>query len=520
MLDLGGIGQWMTRRTELSSDKVALIFHGSTLTYAQFNRRINRLAHALMKRGVRKGDRVACLLHNCPEFLETLFACAKIGTMLVPINYRLSPEEVKFILQDSGSHVVIYHTTLSGLLKPIIHDTEVLHKIYLPFPPQEAVADLSNDLPAAESYEVILQSEGEREPSLPVSEHDPLLIMYTSGTTGLPKGALLTHRNITWNAINSFLNKDSIQSDDVILTVAPLFHIGGLSIHTLPALYKGATVVLLDKFDPQVVLETVQEYKVSVLFLVPAMWQALMKVPDFSRYNLSSLRDLVSGGAPCPLTVIQFFQERGFRFLEGFGMTETAPGVMILTSEDAVRKNGSVGRPLMHVRARIVDEEDRDVPPGEVGELVLQGPNICAGYWHRPEANEEAFRNGWFHTGDLARQDEEGYFYIVDRKKDMLISGGENIYSTEVEQVLFRHPKVADVAVIGIPDEKWGEVPAAIVVLKPGAGQLTIEELAAHCEGKLARYKIPKMLRIIEELPRNATGKVLKRKLREELQTG
>lgn len=519
MLDLGGIGYWVMKRAELSADKVALIFQGETLTYAELNRRVNRLAHSLMSLGVRRGDRVAVLLFNCPQFIEIVFACAKIGAIVVPINYRLSPPEVKFILHDSGSHLVIYHTALSALLAPIIDETEVIHRISIPFPPPGFSTAAADQL-SSHDYEEMLQSMAETEPALPVSEHDPHLMMYTSGTTGYPKGALLTHRNTTWNAIHSFLNKDALQADDVVLTVAPLFHIGGLSVHTLPALYKGATVVLLPHFDPVAVLETIQTYQVNVLFLVPAMWQAIMAVPDFEKYNLSSLRDLVSGGAPCPLTVIQFFQERGFKFLEGFGMTETAPGVMILTSEDAVRKHGSVGRPLMHVKARIVDDEDRDVPPGEVGELVLQGPNICAGYWHRPEANEEAFRGGWFHTGDLARQDEEGYFYIVDRKKDMLISGGENIYSPEVEQVLFRHPKVADAAVIGVPDEKWGEVPAAIVVLKPGAGTLTLEELAAHCEGQLARYKIPKILRIVDELPRNATGKVLKRQLREQFKTG
>lgn len=305
----------------------------------------------------------------------------------------------------------------------------------------------------------------------------------------------------------------------MVLAVAPLFHIGGLNIHTLPALFKGCTVVLDRQFDPQRTLRWIQQEKVSVLFLVPAMWYALMQVPDFDSYDLSSLRVLVSGGAPCPSPVIEFFQSRGFNFVEGFGMTETAPDVAILSSKDATRKQGSIGLPVATVQVRIVDDQDRDVPPGQVGELVVRGPNVCAGYWNNPAATAEAFRGGWFHTGDLARQDEEGFYYIVDRKKDMIISGGENVYPAEVEQVIRRHPRVQEVAVVGAPHERWGEVPVAFVVLNEGE-TLALEALQEHCTGRLARFKIPKAVFVVQQLPRNATGKVLKTVLRDRVRQG
>ncbi|MDN4593062.1 o-succinylbenzoate--CoA ligase [Polycladomyces subterraneus] len=509
-MNVGGIGSWLTRRAEISGEKTALIFPGGSYTYSQLNRRVNRLAHALLQKGVRKGDRVAGILLNTPHFIEVLFACAKIGAIFVPVNFRLSPQEVKTILQDAGVHVAFYHTHFTHLLQPIRWETEVLHGIYVTMDP--ALSGMESDL----EYEELIKGADDSEPGVHVGLEDIHLMMFTSGTTGKPKGAMLSHGNTVWNAINVFLSEINVESNDIILTVAPLFHIGGLNILTTPALYKGATVVLLPRFDPEEVIRTIDQEKITLLFLVPAMWAALMQSSFFDPTRLSSLRTLISGGAPCPLPVIRFYQDRGFCFLEGYGMTETAPSAMILGNADATRKNGSVGRPCIHVEARIVDDWDRDVPPGEIGELVLRGPNICKGYWNNITATEEAFRGGWFHTGDLARQDEEGFYYLVDRKKDMLISGGENIYPTEVEQVLYQHPNIREVAVIGIPDEKWGEIPMAVVALKEGAQPIDLKEIQDFCQGKLAKYKIPKRLRFVDELPRNATGKVLKRMLREE----
>ncbi len=503
--EIGGIGDWLEVHAHWRPRREALVDREERLDYGRLNSRVNRLAQALIARGVRKNDRVAAILPNSTAFLEALFACARLGAIFVPINFRLSPVEVRFILRDAGVHVIIYHALFAPLLVPIRKETEILHGICVP----NGGAAMSGD----DLYESVLENSADHPVRMPVGQDDVHAMMYTSGTTGAPKGALLTHGNTTWNAVNLQLSDSALRADDVVLTVAPLFHIGALGIHTLPALYLGAKIVLHPRFDATETLELVERERVSALFLVPSMWLAISQHPDVERYDLSSLRTLISGGAPCPVPVIEFFQRRGLNFQEGFGMTETAPCASILDSHNAVRKNGSVGQPVMYMRMRIVDENDHDVTPGEVGELVLRGPNLFSGYWNRPEATEEAFRGGWFHTGDLARQDEEGFFYIVDRKKDMLISGGENIYPVEIEQVLYRHPKVRELAVIGVPDPRWGEVP--LLVVAPRAGEhLTEDEVRAFCEGQLAHFKIPKYVVEVDALPRNAAGKVLKRELR------
>ena len=501
---LGGIADWIETHARWRGDRIALIEGDRRLRYGELSDRVDRLAGALAERGVGKGDRVAGLLLNSIPFLELTFACARLGAIFVPLNFRLSPAEIGYILADCGARIVIHHTIFAPLLAPAqAADASLMSVVVDPAQAEEGKQTYDDWMARAQPLAV--------KPM--VSQQDVHVMMYTSGTTGHPKGAMLTHGNTTWNAINLMLNENALTAEDVVLTVAPMFHIGGLNIHTLPALYKGIPVVLLPRFDPHETLRTIERERVTSLFLVPSMWLMLSQLPDFDNYDLSSLRVLVSGGAPCPIPVIEFFQRRGLRFVEGFGMTETAPNACILDSADAVRKNGSVGKPLMHMQMRIVDDQDRDVIPGEVGELVVRGPNVFVGYWNRPEATAEAFRGGWFHTGDLARQDEEGYFYIVDRKKDMLISGGENVYPTEVEQVLYRHPKVVELAVVGAPDPLWGEVPVLVVVPKEGE-HLTLEEVRTFCEGKLAHFKIPKRLVEVPALPRNAAGKVLKRELR------
>lgn len=505
---VGGIGDWLDYHAQHYPRREAMVIGDRRLDYGQLLERTSRVAGVLAARGVRKGDRVALLLLNGNAFIETLFACARLGAIAVPINFRLSPAEVEFILDDCGAQVLVYHSNFAPLVAPIRQNTPLAHALY--------VAGAGAHMPGDEDYEAALAAAQPPASITPVAQDDPHLMMYTSGTTGRPKGALLTHGNTTWNAFNLLLSEAGLNAGDIVLTVAPLFHIGGLNIHTLPALYKGARVVMHPHFDPAETLRLVERERVTTLFLVPAMWLAISQMPDIGQYDLSSLRVLMSGGAPCPITVIEFFQKRGLRFLEGFGMTETAPNACFLNSYDTLRKNGSVGKPLTHVQMRIVDADDRDVPQGETGELVLRGPNIFAGYWNRPEATAEAFRGGWFHSGDLARQDEEGFFYIVDRIKDMLISGGENVYPTEVEQVLYRHPAVREAAVIGVPDAKWGEVPLLVVAPKEGM-HLTLEEVRSFCEGKLAHFKVPKQVVEVPALPRTATGKVLKRELRQTL---
>ena len=339
--------------------------------------------------------------------------------------------------------------------------------------------------------------------------------MYTSGTTGRPKGALLTHDNHLWNVVNSLSFGRGLRETDVTVTVAPMFHIGGLGVHTLPLLYVGGTNVLLPSFDPLRTLEAMSRERATVQFMVPAMWAALMSVPGFDGFDLSSLELAVSGGAPCPLPVIDFFQGKGLPFQEGFGMTETAPLVSVLDADHVKEKAGSIGRAVFHVRARIVDDTDRDARTDDVGELVLRGPNVFAGYWGMPEATAEAFRGGWFHTGDLGRMDAEGFITLVDRKKDMIITGGENVYPIEVEQVLYRHDAVREVAVVGVPDDRWGETPVAVVALQDGT-ETTAEELIAYSRERLAHFKCPTRVEFVSELPRNATGKVLKTVLRQQ----
>ncbi|OQP06194.1 o-succinylbenzoate--CoA ligase [Geobacillus sp. 46C-IIa] len=500
-----GIGRWLAKYSDRFPEKIALIYKDKRFSYSELNQRINRLSQAFLHLGVRKGDRVLSLLFNTNELLETMFACAKIGAIFVPINTRLSIDEVEYIVRDASGRVFVYDVRLEGVAKEIRKRVDhIQHYICVGQSNQEMTL----------LYETLLSSFPAEELSFEIKLGDVHMIMYTSGTTGKPKGAMLTHGNTQWNAINC-INFLSIEERDITYTVAPMFHIGGMNIFTTPTLYKGGTVVLDDKFDPKITLETIEKEKITTLFLVPAMWLAIMQYPNFEDYNIRSLRLSVCGGAPCPLTVIEFFQKKGVLFYEGFGLTETSPFVSVLDDRNSIRKSGSVGKTPIHTEIRIVDSMDQDVPIGEVGELLVKGPNVFAGYWNNSEATQEAIKNGWFYTGDLAKMDEEGFLYIVDRKKDMIISGGENIYPVEVEQVIFRMPNVKEVAVVGVADEKWGESVKAYIVLSDATKTMTLEDVQRFCDGKLARYKIPKHIEIIDQLPRNATGKVLKNVLRQ-----
>lgn len=500
-----GIGSWIAKHSKLRPDRLAIVFNERRFTYAQFNDRINRLANALLTIGVRKGDRVNGLLFNTNEMLESMFACAKIGAILVPINFRLSVDEVDYIVNDSRA----YHLIYDSRMKPLVNQLRLKNKclqVYIHVGSDPHESDFV--------YEDLLENASNYEPEFEIGLDDIHLMMYTSGTTGRPKGAMLSHGNTQWNAIN-FVNTIPFDYTDSTLTVAPLFHIGGMSVMTTPLFYVGGTVYLDDQFIPNRVLQKIHEEKITSIFLVPAMWQALTSAENFESYNISSLQLAVSGGAPCPITVIEFFQKRGIPFYEGFGLTETAPFVCILDKDNTLRKNGSVGKEPVHTNVRIVDPNNRDVSPGEVGELIVNGPNVMVGYWNKPEETKEAIKNDWFYTGDLAKFDEEGFIYIVDRKKDMIITGGENVYPIEVEQVLYRHTNIREAAVIGYPDEKWGESIKAIIALKDKNQPLSVKDVQEYLTGKIARFKIPKQVEIVEALPRNATGKILKTVLRE-----
>jgi fatty-acyl-CoA synthase len=508
----GGIGDWIVRRADRKPGAIALVDGdtGRELSYRQLEQSVGELAAALYDLGLRRGDRVAFLMQNSPEFVETLFAAMNLGAVVVPMNFRLGAGEIAYLLADSGATILVvadrFRDLAAGALEHGGHG--VRHVI------AESDGAAVGELPTMALPD--LRGGPGRRPDPMTRSEDLCVIMYTSGTTGRPKGAMLTHGNMQWNAINMATVGTGLSGSTVTVAVAPMFHIGALGLSVLPILYAGGTVITVRAFDPERTLRLIAERRVTTQFMVPAMWSSLSQVPDFDSHDVSSMQYVLCGGAPCPLPVIEFYQRRGWQFLEGFGMTEASPNTLLLDAEFVVSHAGSVGRPFMHVDVRLVDEEDHDVAVGEVGELVLRGPNIFAGYWGLPVETAEAMRGGWFHTGDLGRADEDGFITLVDRKKDMIISGGENVYPIEVEQVLYRHPDVGDVAVIGVPDDRWGETVVAVVVPAEGAAS-DADELIGYTRERIAHFKCPRRVEFVDELPRTATGKVLKRELRQQL---
>ncbi|HVU91877.1 MAG TPA: long-chain fatty acid--CoA ligase, partial [Jatrophihabitans sp.] len=456
-----------------------------------------RLAHALRELGVGAGDRVAFLGPNEPALAETLFACGLLGAVFVPLNTRLAVPELAYNLDDSGAETLIWSSQFAETVAAL----------------RETVK-LRDWLAVGEEYERLLTAGETGLIDEPVGLDDTCMIQYTSGTSGRPKGVMLSHGNITWNCYNILLDVD-VTGDEVSLVSAPMFHTAALNQLFLPTVLKGGTSVLMAAFDPGRAFDLIAKHRVTWMFGVPTMFHAMAQSPRWPDADLSSVRILMCGGAPVPEALIRTYQERGLLFLQGYGLTETAPGALFLRAGDSVRKAGSAGTPCFFTDVRIVGPDGAAVGPGEVGEVVIQGPNVSTGYWQRPEATEAAYTaDGWFRSGDAAVVDAEGYVTIVDRVKDMFISGGENIYPAEVEQVIYAHPDVADCAVIGVPDEHWGEVGRAVVVLRPGA-RATGAEVLAFLAGRLAKYKIPKSVVVVDALPRNATGKLLRARLRE-----
>ncbi len=492
------VGEWLDRRAELSPAVIGLVdvATGQRLTYQALSTRARALATLLAGHfDVRAGDRVAVLAANCPEYLDVFFAAARLGAILVPLNWRLTVPELTGILDDCEPALLLYDETY----RATAHALAEGRKPRLELLPLTALP--GEDAPLAARSVPFATRDGE----------EIALILYTSGTTGVPKGAMLSHRMITWNAINTQISW-GLRETDVAPIFSPFFHAGGLNVLTTPMVHLGGTNVLLRTSDPAAILDAVAAERCTLVFAVPTVFQAMMDHPRFADADLSSVRYCITGGSSCPLPVIHGYAARGLEFRQGYGLTEVGVNCFSLAPEDALRKAGSVGRPIFHSRARVVDDDDRDVAPDEVGELVLAGPHVCSGYWRRPEATAEAYRGGWWHTGDQVRVDAEGYYYIVGRKKDMYISGGENVYPAEVEAVLATHPGIHEVAVLGVPDPKWGEVGLAIVVPRE-PGTLTAEDVLAYCQGRLARYKIPKRVVFAAVLPRNAMGKVIKTQL-------
>jgi fatty-acyl-CoA synthase len=483
----------------MSPERIAVVHDGREHSYREMGDRATRLAHALAARGARHGSRVAYLGQNHPAFLDTLFAAGLLGAVFVPLNTRLAVPELAYILNDCGA---------DGLVWAPRHATAVAELATLaPTDWQLPLDDLPAILAAAPADPI----------DEPVAESETCMIMYTSGTTGRPKGVQLTHANVAWNTVNLLLDVD-LTSTEVTLVSAPMFHVAALNQTVLPTFCKGGTMILVSAFDPDETLELIERHRVTYLFGVPAMFLAVTRSPRWPQADLSSVRSLICGGAPVPEALITAYQQRGLTFMQGYGTTECAPGVLFLRAAESAAKVGSAGTPSFFTDVRVVAADGADVAPGEPGEIIVQGPNVMAGYWRQPDATAEVLdTDGWLRTGDIAVVDTDGYLYVRDRIKDLIISGGENIYPAEVEDVLYQHPAVAECAVIGVPHPYWGEVGRAVVVLRADAHP-TPAELLAFLDGRIARYKIPKSVVFAETLPRTASGKVLKSHLRDRYQ--
>ncbi|MEO6652113.1 MAG: long-chain fatty acid--CoA ligase [Ilumatobacteraceae bacterium] len=476
---------------------------GRTFTYADLDRRVDAMSSYLRSIGVGRGDRVGVLAHNGVEFFDIQFACARIGAICVLLNWRLTVTELEYILNDSAPDLLVHDTEFAEAAR----DLQVRCSI-------DELLQIDGGGPDSAYESALTRFDGEPVERAALTHADVITIMYTSGTTGLPKGAMITHGMNFWNCVNLGIPA-GIGLDTVHLNVLPLFHTGGLNCYSNPVLHAGGTVVILKTFDPGETLGVIgdETQGITHFFGVPAPYQFMMQHPDFADTDLTRLRVAGVGGAPCALAIMEAWAERGVSLNQGFGMTETSPACIFLDPGDALRKIGSTGKALMHTEFRIVNEGGDNCGSDEIGELWVAGPNITPGYWNKPEATASAFEGRWLKTGDAARMDDEGFVYIVDRWKDMYISGGENVYPAEVENVLYQLPEVAEAAIIGVPSDRWGEVGLAVLALKPGAeiDRATVQE---YCAGRLAKFKVPSDIALVDALPRNATGKVLKRELR------
>jgi fatty-acyl-CoA synthase len=507
------IGDYLARRELYSPDKLAFIDAGKApelrLTFHEANRRTNKLANWLRSQGVEKGDRVAILARDGYEHLDVFFACSKLGAIHTALNWRLHWQELLEILLYTTPRILIFSDDFKENV------TNLLTHYKLP-----TIHLDGKGLSSSIHFESILESASDTAVTCPSLEAEDIAgLIFTGGTTGLPKAAQISHRMIAWNTLNTVIH--DVTHNDVYLNVFPMFHTGGLFVYTLPQVIFGGTTIFIRQFEPEQVLRLLEREQVTIFAAVPTIYQMLTTAPNWETADLSSLRFCTSGGAPLPVPLVEkYTREKNIRFKQGFGMTEFGPGIFALAPEDAIRKAGSIGRPNFFVDAQITDDANSFLGPNEAGELILKGPSYCSGYFNNPEATEAAVdERGFFHTGDVAYYDDEGYFYIVDRKKDMFISGGENIYPAEIEKVLYQHPAIHMCAVIGLPDAKWGEAGKACVVLKPG--QSTSEdELLKFMTERLAKYKVPKSVSLMQALPISAAGKILKRELREQFTKG
>lgn len=502
----------LARHALMQPDGTALRFVGHTVTWGELQRRVTQLAGALSRRGVGFGDRVLILMLNRTEYVESFLAANLLGAIAVPVNFRMTPPEIAYLVRDCDPRAVITEQVLAPVATAVRELEPSLATVIVAGGATEGTVL---------GYEDVLAEDGAPPAPVDIPEDSPALIMYTSGTTGYPKGAVLTHVNVMGQAMTNLFTIAPDINNDVGFIGVPFFHIAGIG-NMIGGLLLGLPTVIypLGAFDPGALLDVLEAEGVSSIFLVPAQWQAVCAAQQAQPRKVA-LRVLSWGAAPASDTLLREMASTfpGTQIFAAFGQTEMSPVTCMLLSQDALRKLGSVGRVIPTVAARVVDDNMNDVPVGEVGEIVYRAPTLMAGYWNNPKATAEAFAGGWFHSGDLVRQDEEGYIWVVDRKKDMIISGGENIYCAEVENILAAHPSITEVAVIGRPHEKWGEVPVAVVAVTANVdadreSALTLADLDDFLTERLARYKHPKALEIVDALPRNPSGKVLKTELR------
>ena len=500
------IGDWAGRRAILTPNRYAIFdnIEKKSYTFRELNIRAKQLARVLLDYGISKGDRVGMFSSNKIECIDLFLATGKIGAILVPFNVRLSFQEIEYLIQKTSPSIFFYDPNLESQASQIKNKNLIESNIVM------GTKSIQGDPPSQNLMNKALKSEIEKPP---MNLGDPHLILFTGGTTGLPKGAILSHRLIFWNSVNTILSW-SLNVDDVQPLFFPLFHTGGWNVLLVPFYHLGAKTILMGDFNPEESLRIIEDHNCTIVVGVPTIYHMMASSPNFNSVNLTSVRIFISGGAPCPVAIMEKYWARNKLFKMGYGLTEVGPNNFYLPESKIKQKPTSVGLPVFHCDMKIIDTESNlIVKQGEVGELLLKGPHIFSGYWDEPEETKKTIElDGWVHTGDLAKQDEDGYFYIVGRKKEMYISGGENVYPVEIEELLYKHPSIDLAAVIGIPDEKWGEVGKAFITLKPGK-DISIDDIRDYLLEKLARYKVPKFYELKKELPTSAAGKILKREL-------
>ena len=496
------VGSVLSKRAFFEPDKEAIVFGDNRLTYKQLEECANGVANASLQIGIKHGDRVGILMLNSNEYLEIVFGMAKIGAVVVLINFRLVPREIAFILKDSGAKAMFYGSEFAA----------IIHQVRRTAPGLKKYISVGGDSEDIHYTEFITKGETGN-PQASVELNDNFMLLYTAGTTGLPKGALITHKNSLYGTLNMIIStKVTVWRP---LVAGPLFHVAAINASSIPCVFYGGTQVLLDGFDPEVALQTIEKEKCSFSTGVPLFAKLMLDVQKEKNYDISCFEALIIGGAPVPGPLTREWLEFGVRLVEIYGMTETTSATCFCDDIRLIQeKEGSAGKPVFFSNLRVVDDQDQDVPAGEVGEIVVKGPNVIHGYWNRPEENQMNFKQGWFRTGDLGRLDHEGFLYVVDRKKDMIKTGGENVYPAELELVMLEHPAVDTVAVVGISDPAWGEAVSAAVVLKKGS-ELTKNEFISFCKNNMARFKAPKKVNFVDELPQNVMGKVIKHEVKQ-----